>query len=102
MSDKPLTTGDNGHRPDGRFAKGNKLAKGNPFAAKVAKLRAALLDSVSPDDLKRVVKTLLEQAEGGDVAAIRELLTRTLGPAESLDVLQRLEVLEQTFKEKQP
>jgi hypothetical protein len=53
------------------------------------------LKAVSPDDLRDVIIALLTAAKGGDVAAARELLQRLLGPPESLDLLNRLHVLEQ-------
>src|SRR4051794_12760335 len=78
MSDSPSTTGANGRGGAGRFAPGNKLAKGNPHAKRVARLRAALLKAVSPADLREVIGALLTAAKGGDVPAARELLQRLL------------------------
>lgn len=92
---KPSTTGNNGRDGQGRFKHGNKAAKGNPHASKVAKLRSALLDAVTEDDIKRCVSALLAQAEKGNVQAIRELLDRCLGKAEALDLIERLERMEE-------
>ena len=94
MIDQPSPTGGNGRGGNGRFAPGNKLAKGNPFARRVARLRSALLKAVSPADLREVVAALLRQAKAGDVPATRELLQRLLGPPESIDLLERLDALE--------
>ena len=73
-TDEPIPKGENGEGEgrgsNGRFAKGWRGGPGNPFAAKVARLR----------------KALLAQAKTGDVAAVRELLSRCLGPAEALDM----------------
>jgi hypothetical protein len=95
MSQPPLTTGANGRGGNGRFASGNKLAKGNPHAKRVARLRSALLKAVSPADLREVVVALLSAAKAGDVAAARELLQRLLGPPEAADLIQRMDELEQ-------
>jgi hypothetical protein len=88
MSDPtPLApSGDGEPRPEvidrdplGRFAPGNRAGRGNPHAARVSALRSALLDAVTPDDLRAVVAALVDRAKGGDVAAARELLDRAIG-----------------------
>lgn len=84
--------------PNGRFAKGNPGGPGNPHARKVAALRSALIGAVSEQDVAAIVRALVEKAKGGDVAAVKELLSRTLGPAEALDVLQRLEAVEEAMR----
>lgn len=78
----------------GRFAEGNRLGRGNPMARRVARLRAALLRSVTADDIETVVRALIERARSGDVAAARELLDRCLGKGEGVDLLVRLEAVE--------
>ena len=99
--DAPSTPESNGRGPNGRFGGGNKAGRGNPHAAQVARLRSALLKAVKPADLKRVVSALLEKAMAGDVPAARELLQRLLGPPVELDILERLEQLEQRMQEAQ-
>lgn len=86
MSDEPLPTEVNGRDHKGRFGPGNKFGRGNPLNRKVAKLRSALLRRVSTDDIREVVDKLLELAKGGDLAAIRELLDRTLGKPVAMDM----------------
>lgn len=97
MSEQPLTpvADGTGRAANGTFAPGNKAAKGNPYAKRVAELRAALFDAVTPADLKDVVTKLAEQAKAGDVASIKELLQRLLGPPESADLMERLDALEE-------
>lgn len=90
----PSATDDNGRDRRGRFAKGNKVAKGNPLAARVQRLRVALVRAVKPDDLRDVARALLTAAKAGDTAAARLLFDRTLGPAAALDVELRLSELE--------
>jgi hypothetical protein len=70
---------------DGRFAAGNKATKGNPFAPRVAQLRSVLMETVSDDDMRGVVQTLVALAKGGDVAAIKLLLDRLLGRVSTLE-----------------
>jgi GH24 family phage-related lysozyme (muramidase) len=94
-AEQPLDRVANGHDERGRFAKGNKLARGNPHARQTAALRKALYDAVQPDDLREVVATLLRQAKAGDVLSARELLTRLLGSSsESADLDARIEQME--------
>ena len=83
----------------GRFVGGNKLGKGNPLAGRAAKIRAELLRVVSPAAARRLAKKLLERAQSGDLAAIRELLDRTVGKPVSADVEDRLDALESLLTE---
>jgi hypothetical protein len=53
-----------------------------------------LLRAVGPRDLRDVVAALLARAKAGEIAAIKELLQRLLGPPVELDLLQRIEDLE--------
>lgn len=64
---------------NGRFFSGNQFSVGNPHAVKVGKLRSALLNAVTEDDLKIVVGKLIERAREGDIAATKLLLDRTCG-----------------------
>ena len=101
MSDTPSPTGANGRGEGGKFGPGNRYAKGNPFAKRVAKLRSALFKAVSPEDLTEVVKVLVTSAKAGDVPAIRELLQRLLGPPVELDLIERMEALEKQLADVQ-
>ena len=88
MKEQPSTNGANGRRKNGQFDAGNKLGKGNPFARHVARLRSAMLRSVSRDDLQTIVKAIVEKAKSGDVAAAKEVLDRCIGrptPATELE-----------------
>jgi len=99
MSESPSPNGTNGRGEAGRFSKGNPGAHGNPYARSVARLRQALFDSIGPDDLAEVIGALLKSAKEGDVAAAKELLQRLLGPPESVDLMERLDALEQTIEQ---
>jgi hypothetical protein len=61
------------------FKKGHKLSKGNSLGGKIEKLRAAIVDAVTPADFKSIAKTLVAMAKAGDVAAAKELYDRVLG-----------------------
>jgi len=76
---KPQQT--DGRDNTGRFTKGNAGGPGNPYAAKSAQLRTALMDAVTDEDIKAVAQTLIQEARAGNVQAGRELLDRTLGKA---------------------
>ena len=78
----------------GRFAPGWKGGPGNPYAAQVARLRAEMLNAVTPDDMRAIVSRLVELAKGGDVRAIKEVLDRTLGRPQETDFIERLEAIE--------
>lgn len=70
-----------GRGAGGRFARGNRHGKGNPHAKQHAQLREILLAAVTPDDVRAVVRGLVEQAKAGNVPAARELLDRVVGRA---------------------
>ncbi len=78
----------------GRFQKGNRAGKGNPYIQRVAALRKALYECVTPEDMRALIDVLKKKALDGDVKAITLLLDRVLGPSVALDVWERLEKLE--------
>jgi hypothetical protein len=73
----------NGRTADGKFAPGNSGGPGNPHARATARLRIVLLETVTEDDFRDIVRALVNRAKEGQLPAIHELLTRLLGrPAE--------------------
>jgi hypothetical protein len=64
---------------NGRFLRGHCGGPGNPHAQKVHRLRSALLNTVTSTDIEEIVCKLIAMAKQGDVAAIKELLDRTIG-----------------------
>ena len=64
---------------NGRFLPGHGGGPGNPHAQKVHRLRSALLNAVTPEDVKEIIYKLVSMAKQGDIAAAKELLDRTLG-----------------------
>ncbi len=90
--DTPLANGGNGgvgQDSRGRFLPGNQAAcgRGNPHAARVNAWRSALAQSVTAQDVRAVLKVLVQKAKAGEPWAVKEFLDRTLGKAD-----QRLEV----------
>lgn len=83
----PSPNRSNGRDGRGRFAVGNAGGPGNPFAKSVGELRKALFDAVTAEDLRAVTQMLIRKAKGGDVAAARELLDRTLGKSQMMVAL---------------
>lgn len=77
----PSPNGTNDRDQHGRFAVGNAGGPGNPHGRQVAKLRAALLAAVTDDDIRAIIRKLIERAIAGDVAAGREVLDRVMGKA---------------------
>ncbi len=88
------------HDPrSGKFLPGNRasVGKSQATARRVARLRAEFLRSVTPEDVREVVEALVREAKTGNVQAMREFFSRALGPAEAVDLMQRLDTLEQAL-----
>jgi hypothetical protein len=64
---------------NGRFGKGNPGGPGAPMGGLVARLRTALLQAVSTEDIQAVGQTLVKQARDGDLNATKLLLAYTVG-----------------------
>lgn len=86
-----------GRNNRGQFTRGNKHGTGNPFASKVNKLRAALLQEVSEKNIRAILKSVVKQAEQGDLAAAKVIFDRVFGPPVPSDLIERLEALERTI-----
>jgi len=87
----------NGRDTGGRFTKGNPGGPGNPHAAQAARLRSALLEAVTTDDVEAIARRMVEEAKAGNVQAGRELLDRLLGKAhqtQSTDIAATIETAE--------
>lgn len=76
----------NGHDAKGRFTRGNKEARGNPFARRLGKLRALVLDAVLDEDVRAVIRKLVDLAKAGNPAAAKLLLAYVIGrPTEAVN-----------------
>lgn len=64
----------------GRFRKGHAIpGPGRLTAGKMAKVREALSEVVEPDEIAKTWQVLVGMAHGGDLDAIKEVLSRTIG-----------------------
>ena len=90
----PSPNGLNGRDTAGRFAPGNSGGPGNPYAKRVAALRAAMLDGVAEEDMRAVLSKLVELAKAGSIPAAKEVLDRCLGRTLEADLIERIEQLE--------
>ena len=63
----------------GRFAPGWKGGPGNPYASQVARWRHELYACVTDEDIRQVMRALVDSAKAGQPWAIHELLNRLVG-----------------------
>lgn len=71
----------------GRFTPGNHCGQGraHAFAKQAAALRRAFFEAVTPEDMRALVRKLLEEAIGGNLPAARLVLLWVLGkPSEAV------------------
>ena len=73
---------------------GCKPGPGNPRAQQTARIREAIFGAMTDEKTRAIAERLVDMAVGGDLAAVREVLNRTVGVPVASDVLQRLERLE--------
>lgn len=79
--DTPTNNGTNGRDPDtGRFEHGNTFGKGRPLG-RANVMRDAMRSAISDDDIRQVMRALVDAAKSGDIAAAREVLNRAVGRA---------------------
>lgn len=72
---------------NGRFLRGNKAAKGNPNARRIAQYRKRFQECVTEEDFRAVVNALIQSAIDGDVAAMKIFFEYTMGkPKQEVDV----------------
>lgn len=87
MDNGSVRTGSDGRDGRGLFAPGNKIAKGNVMARRMAELRQVALDTETPEQVSEVFVRLRELALEGDVAAAKTYLTFTIGrPPQALEL----------------
>ena len=79
MDEKPSANGDNRRDAQGRFTEGNPGGPGNPHAAQVAKLRSALLNAVSAEDVEAIIQEVLKRAKEGELRAAKMVLDYSIG-----------------------
>lgn len=89
-SSTPSTAGSPCRDRTGRFASGNRIGKGNPFARRTAEFHSALLDAVEPRMVEALAKRMVKAALEGDVAAAKLVLV-TVPPTTSGFAISRRE-----------
>ena len=71
----------------GAFLPGNKLAEGKRSRHQAAYLRGLILDEMTEDDIKAIIRTTIDAAKNGDKDARRDLWDRIGGkPAQAVEV----------------
>ena len=81
------STMSDGRNLNGHFAAGNKIGRGNPGNKRLAELRRALLDCVTPEQVKDVGNALYKQALDGDVHAAKVWLEFVIGkPCQAVEI----------------
>jgi hypothetical protein len=70
-----------GRTAAGTFAAGNKCARGNPTARRMAALRSAMLNSLTPEKMAALGDRLYDLSLAGDLAAAKLLLAYAVGKA---------------------
>ncbi|MDD3118912.1 MAG: hypothetical protein PHQ27_07025 [Victivallales bacterium] len=99
MENDPILNGPIGRGKDGKFGRGNPGGPGNPYIRQIAKFRAELLVTVTINDLQEIIKTLIEKAKAGDIQAAKIILDRIFGPPQSIDIMEKLNELEEIVTE---
>lgn len=94
MGTEPLPTGFIGRDGTGRFARGNRLARGNPNNRRAQQIRNSIIEAISPEGMAAAAKKLLAQAQGGDRAAFAELADRACGKPVPSSVEERVSRIE--------
>jgi hypothetical protein len=85
--DTPVNPGSDGRLPSGRFAPGNKLAKGNPANRRMQEFRRSFLDAIEPETVQAITKKLVALAVAGDLDACKVLLPQLIGrPPQLIDL----------------
>ena len=83
----------------GRFVKGNPGGPGNPHAQRIGKLRSVLIETVTEDDMRAIVRNMIAMARNSNMRAAKEIFDRTLGKPQETDLIERLEQLEALLTE---
>jgi len=82
----------------GRFTEGNQAAVGQRGWGKVSKLRAAVLDCTTTEQVQRVMAALYGLAINGDTRAATIWLDRVGIRPESIDLEERVSEIERVLQ----
>ena len=92
-SQPPFETAKNGRRSDGKFQRGNQVARGHRGPHKAAQFRARLFAAVSAKDFGAIVRRLVDDAKTGKQWAVKLLMAYLLGEPRALDALMEVEAM---------
>lgn len=93
MNEESVSTEGDGRDARGRFAKGNRIARGNPSLRRQHALQQAVREACDEGDLVAVMAGLLDAARKGDHIAARLLLEHAVGrPREAEPLLDLGEI----------
>jgi hypothetical protein len=81
----PSNAVSDGRTAGGRFGPGNRFSRGNSLARRMRELRSAVLQCVTPEDIKAVVRKLVDMATHGHTASCKILLLYACGRPRLLD-----------------
>src|SRR3954464_8525755 len=79
-----------------------ELPAANPFARRVAELHAALVETVTKDDIRRITAKLVEQASDGGQRAARLVYAYALGRPQRMVHPDRVDQHEWQLHQAQP
>jgi hypothetical protein len=91
---RPIQTAPNGRSANGRFAVGNRLARGNGIGRKTARFRAALFDSVTVPEFQSLARKLFKLALAGKPWPVKLAFLYLLGQPTPHDYEERVAALE--------
>jgi hypothetical protein len=80
--------------PRGRFARGNKVSKGNAAARKMTRFRTKLFACVTLADFAEIVGVVVREAKAGEKWACELAFAYLCGPPVALDILEQLTELQ--------
>ncbi|MFO0864219.1 MAG: hypothetical protein U0744_06120 [Gemmataceae bacterium] len=84
--DEPKVQEDSQRTSGGTFRNGNRGGPGNPYARRVAKLRQAVMEECTEEDLREVTRAMINLAKRGDKAAAKLVYQYALGkPDKQID-----------------
>jgi hypothetical protein len=97
----PCKTAKNGARDKrGRFAPGNKIARGNLGQGHLmTRFRTKFFAAITDRDFAAVCRTLLDAAKSGQNWAAKLFLDYAIGPPRDFEVEQRLDRMEKLLSE---
>ena len=67
------------HLPNGHFAKGNNLSKGNPYTSQMQAFQRVVLTSIKKHELRELIRVIYGKALEGDMNAAKLLVERLCG-----------------------